>query len=183
MTNLKRREIFAEEIYACDIDIDDSIIPKILELPKTMQSISKSNEGGWQCDLQKPNSIDFLAPLIKSCRENSLPLFEEYGILDTNTFNYWININYNGNYNVKHKHQGFMSGCVYIDVPENSGNLILHKQNIFTGIMKYLTKHTVPTCEIKPTKGLMVIFPSYLEHEVTPNCSSSPRISIAFNFS
>ena len=34
---------------------------------------------------------------------------------------------------------------------------------------------------IKPEDGLLVLFPSYLEHSVNPNLSNSKRIVISFN--
>ena len=36
---------------------------------------------------------------------------------------------------------------------------------------------------IKPEEGLLVLFPSYLEHSVNPNQSNEKRIVISFNLS
>ncbi len=182
MNNLESLTLFGETIYAAKLDIDESIIPKILKLPDTTKTEHKSNEGGWQSPLLKTESIDYLKPLIQSCRVISEPLFDEYGIENCDAFTYWININYPGNYNVRHRHEGFMSGCVYIKVPENSGDLLLHRHSLFNAKYKHLTKHTYPTHDIKPETGLLLLFPMYLDHEVTVNNSNDTRISIAFNF-
>ena len=40
-----------------------------------------------------------------------------------------------------------------------------------------------PTESIKPEAGMLWLFPSWLEHEVTPNNSTETRISISFNIS
>ena len=37
------------------------------------------------------------------------------------------------------------------------------------------------SASINPQEGLLVLFPSYIEHFVEPNQSSEDRISISFN--
>ena len=36
---------------------------------------------------------------------------------------------------------------------------------------------------VKPEPGMLVLFPSYLEHSVNPNLSDHERIVISFNIS
>jgi len=82
---------------------------------------------------------------------------------------FWLNIMQPGEQTTLHCHDDFdevISGVYYINVPENSGNLVLKTD-----------RHT----EIKPAEGMMVLFSPALEHYVTENKSSQVRLSIGFN--
>ena len=107
--------------------------------------------------------------------------------------NAWINISRKGSRNVNHCHPGSIySGVVYIQFPEDSGNLIFHRDNMFKysqgpetcGGFKDVAPLYAETYKVaKPEEGRVYIFPSYLEHSVEENTTDDTRISIAFNFS
>ena len=59
----------------------------------------------------------------------------------------------------------------YINVPENSGNIIFRK-NDGNKYEKWF---------VKPKDGMMILFPSKLEHCVEKNKSCDTRISLSFN--
>jgi len=50
--------------------------------------------------------------------------------------------------------------------------------NSYSNRTNYLTYNKV---EYKPQQGDLLIFPTWLEHEVETNFSDEPRISLAFN--
>ena len=88
----------------------------------------------------------------------------------------WLNINGKGDYNLVHEHtDADYSGVVYIKVPPQSGNLIFHNPML----TKYLMNHRVH--QLEPKDGMVILFPNWLPHEVSPNDSDEERISIAFN--
>lgn len=83
---------------------------------------------------------------------------------------WWINIMQPGNVTYPHTHDDddeLLSGVYYIDVPANSGNLVLLRG-----------KHRI---EIIPRAASYVFFAPDLLHEVTRNESPRPRISVGFN--
>ena len=86
----------------------------------------------------------------------------------------WGVVLQSGGYQKKHTHtDSFLSGVIYLSVPPRSGNKIKNAGALlFTG--------TNPLY-IKPEKGLVVLFPSYLPHETIPYQSNAKRICIAFN--
>ena len=70
-----------------------------------------------------------------------------------------------------HRHDDdddLLSGVYYVDVPENSGYLVLHQG----------THQDV----IQPEAGLFIFFAPDVVHEVTENLSHANRISIGMNF-
>lgn len=98
----------------------------------------------------------------------------------------WANRNGPGDYNTSHIHpNSFLSGCYYIKVPENGGNIEftdpIGERAMFTYPIRdevtYLPRRLSYRCH----EGLMVLFPSWLTHGVQPNRSQEMRMSIAFN--
>ena len=77
--------------------------------------------------------------------------------------NFWVMEYEKGNYTVKHNHwPATLSGIYYIDVEENSSPIIF--ENNFV---------------IKPKNGMLLLFPSIVNHEVPP--TKGKRIVASFN--
>lgn len=89
---------------------------------------------------------------------------------------YWFNYMPPGATTTLHTHDDddeLLSCVYYINVPENSGNLIIYDD----------TDKTSPNkIEIKSRTGDFIFFKPNIRHEVTRNNSSEFRLSIAFNF-
>jgi len=95
----------------------------------------------------------------------------------------WANINYKGDINWPHKHQGDLAGVVYLDTHDNCGNLMLDSFNYnqHCKISSYLfNKEKV---SITPKNNKIVLFDSSCMHYVTRNLSDKIRISMSFNIS
>jgi uncharacterized protein (TIGR02466 family) len=163
-------------------NVDLSLSDKILEFKKTNPSVSKSNEGGWQSEVFNWDQHEWLTPLMSQIKEEIEPLFQEYGSTNTGLFKYWINVNEPTNSNARHRHSGcILSGVVYLKVPENSGNIIFYRENLYYGILHTINENNRPIMQLTPIENGLLMFPAFLEHEVTPNLSNKTRISIAFN--
>jgi hypothetical protein len=83
---------------------------------------------------------------------------------------WWLNIMQPGDITFPHTHDAgdeLLSGVYYIDVPTDSGQLVLSQ-----GAQRL---------EIKPRAGRFVFFAPDVMHEVTRNESGCPRISVGFN--
>ncbi len=83
---------------------------------------------------------------------------------------WWLNIMQPGDITFPHTHDAgdeLLSGVYYIDVPSDSGKLVL-------------TQGT-QRLEIDPCAGRFVFFTPDVMHEVTRNESGRPRISVGFN--
>ncbi len=84
----------------------------------------------------------------------------------------WFNAMGPGHRTTLHSHDEddeLLSGVYYVEVPENSGNLIIHTPG--------------EIIEHPPQVGQWVFFTPQTPHEVTENKSTATRLSIAFNFS
>jgi uncharacterized protein (TIGR02466 family) len=178
---------FQVPIWFTDIDIDlTKIKNKCLDLMNSgFENVVLSNRGGWQSRSICLNEFEEFNDLNICIEENLLKISEHIDPkFKSKIDNSWININYKNNYNARHHHyQCALSGCFYIDVPENSGNIYFMRG----GLQSHYPFHSFNSqlfheyVEYKPSNGRLLIFPAWLEHEVGPNNSDDPRISIAFN--
>ncbi len=80
-----------------------------------------------------------------------------------------------------------ISGTFYLQVPRGSGSLKLEdpRSGLLMGSppkKANAKKAHQPIFEIKPKEGHVVLFESWLRHEVPANTSEEPRVSISFNY-
>jgi len=103
----------------------------------------------------------------------------------------WINISPPGAYQEIHHHTAppnsetnfypLFSGVFYVDVKENSGDLVL-KSPVSQDLSNIpLTPKHKNKFNITPNNQNIILFPSFLEHLVSQNQSNQDRISISFN--
>ena len=151
----------------------------------------KSNRLGWQSnDIETDEELSNLISKINNCLtqvQKFCNLKPKHEIVVSNL---WVNINKKHSYNLNHIHTGsFFSGCFYIKVPEESGRInfenpskthqiFTNNFNLYTDNLNEFTAHHW-TYDPKP--NLLLLFPSWIEHNVDQNLSNEDRISFAFN--
>ena len=82
-----------------------------------------------------------------------------------------------------------LAGVLWIKVPENSGAISFHSPYAFTCYEEMESYkedfkeelNYYHTYTFIPKEGLLVLFPSHLEHSVAINKSNEDRISASFN--
>jgi uncharacterized protein (TIGR02466 family) len=75
-----------------------------------------------------------------------------------------------------------LSGVYYLNVPRDSGEIVFRDPRPGANHAPYrLFKDDGDSEAFMPTEGLVILFPSYLEHFVLPNRSDGDRISMSFN--
>ena len=95
------------------------------------------------------------------------------------------NINQQNDYNLIHNHGGryHLSGTYYVRVPENSGRLVFRDprpgQLLNNFMMERFDGNEIYHKNIH--EGLLMIWPSYVDHFVEPNQTYNERISISFD--
>jgi uncharacterized protein (TIGR02466 family) len=102
----------------------------------------------------------------------------------------WLQFNQPQSYFVRHDHYGaLVSGVLYLEVPENSGDIIFHNpiearrvsNTFFERVKKEENPYNFSHVKYTPVVGEMLIFESWLQHTVAQNLSTSNRISVSFN--
>ena len=160
------------------------------EKKKDPKGAKKSNLGGWQSnDIRSSSNNIITEELFKSI----INYFHNNEILIKDSRlkfnNIWININGEGDSNIKHKHPGAdLSGVFWIK-SSNSGMLYFESPYSFIDYKSLLTlnpkiKHELAVWELMkypPTEGKICIFPAFLDHWVGKNESKEDRISVSFN--
>tara|TARA_Y100000389_G_scaffold185061_1_gene204071 strand:- start:850 stop:1467 length:618 start_codon:yes stop_codon:yes gene_type:complete len=90
-----------------------------------------------------------------------------------------------------HSHgSSLLSGVYYLKTNEGSGNLVFHKNPIYTNTFhqsirfEYDENNNLNTGQyaMNVEDGKVILFPSHLEHSVDENKSNEERYSLAFNF-
>jgi len=144
------------------------------------KSVRKSNRGGWQSDSYEPKGE--FKPLVKEITEfcRHLPL----NIKQISIPQLWVNVNKRGDWNIIHQHGAYhLSGTYYVKVPKDSGRIVFRDprpaaiSNVF--INTKFDKGEFKNVNIM--EGLLMIWPSYLDHFVEPSQTDEERISISFD--
>lgn len=98
----------------------------------------------------------------------------------------WINVMPSGAQHTSHLHPlSVISGTVYLQVPKNSSAIkfedpkLSHLMNAPSQKLKARYPRFI---ELYPQAGDVILFESWLRHEVPRNSSTDPRISVSFNY-
>ena len=172
----------------------------IKERQNQIEGVGLSNRGGWQSrdDLFSwgGESITALYGWIERCiyqihytyrQEAFMQLLNKNGGRLGHRLLGWANVNKKGDWNSTHNHPNcHWSGCYYVQVPQPSGRIALldPRPNInmlSTGNDMIDLFQQAPQ-EVDVTEGLIIIFPSWMQHMVTAHANQQERISIAFNW-
>jgi len=100
----------------------------------------------------------------------------------------WVNVMPRGTVHSLHLHPlATISGTYYVHTPRGSAGLKLEDPRLDRYMAAPPLKPQVSTTRqrwivIPAQAGTLVLFESWLRHEVPPNPAASPRISISFNY-
>lgn len=110
-----------------------------------------------------------------------------YGQVRITPANCWANVSPKFASNKIHDHANcLLSGVYYLQTPKNCGNLMFYDprsaRTFYKPLVKEFTPFTADAIAYEPQAGLLLIFPSWLNHGVEPNLSEIDRVSISFNY-
>ncbi|HEU4877558.1 MAG TPA: TIGR02466 family protein [Sphingomicrobium sp.] len=100
----------------------------------------------------------------------------------------WVNLLKAGGHHTSHLHpHSILSGTLYVDVPEGSGSIRFEDPR--SGLMMAAPPRRAdardelqPFATVVPRRGLLLLWESWLRHEVLPGTAKADRLSISFNF-
>jgi len=168
--------------------LNDRLREIILDVESRDPGVSASNVGAWhsRADLHEwdhPEVATLMAAIYAAGREMTAAALPPGAAGTVRVRLYggcWANVLRDGGYNRIHNHPGAVwSGCYYVATgraaPEPTQNGWIEFQDPRPGNL-HGGKEAV-----KPEAGVLLMFPSWLNHFVNPFRGEGERISIAFN--
>jgi uncharacterized protein (TIGR02466 family) len=101
----------------------------------------------------------------------------------------WVNILKPGGAHSGHIHpHSIISGTIYVEVPKGAGGIRFEDPRLPLMMAAPLRLPDAPEerqafVTVAPEPGMILMWESWLRHEVEPNSARSERISISFNYS
>jgi uncharacterized protein (TIGR02466 family) len=145
----------------------------------------RTNRNGWNSKEMDVLERPVWAPLRQAIHAACAMALGEMGRSgETFELQSWVNLHDRGGFNFLHMHErALLSGSFYLQVPSGSGALTFRDPR--PGVLHGIVKGSVPNghadVHLRPSAGLVVLFPCWMEHYVEPHESDEPRICIAFN--
>lgn len=169
--------------------IDADILTAMDTYERELPNVTRSNVGGWHSpsDLHKrPELAEIRGIIGRTCVGCAKRLAFDFTRFDLVFQEMWINRNGPRDYNRAHVHpNAILSGTYYAKVPEGAGNIEFYdpiRERIMSVYpVKERTKMNSQALQYRAAAGLLIVFPSWLQHAVEPNLSEESRVSIAFN--
>jgi len=187
--------LFPSIVWYADIlgaeDMNRELIARIADLRTQVPSVKKSNEQGWHSPTDMHKREEF-APLCACIEAMAGTVSKSMKMPDNRRFSidtFWVNINPKHAYNALHDHpKTSLSGVYYVQADDRSGRLRFRDPRAAKRMDPWPVAKDEASdlrhwdrVNYKPIPGRMILFPSWLEHDVEPNLSDQERISIAFN--
>jgi uncharacterized protein (TIGR02466 family) len=93
----------------------------------------------------------------------------------------WVNLLKSGGHHSGHIHpHSIISGTLYVEVPAGSGAIRFEDPRL--PLMMAAPRRPDTFVTIEPRGGLLLLWESWLRHEVLPGTGRGERLSISFNF-
>ena len=100
----------------------------------------------------------------------------------------WVNVLKPGAAHSGHIHpRSALSGTLYVSLPRGAGAIRFEDPRLPLMMAAPQRRADLPDAErafvtVAPTPGTVLLWESWLRHEVAPNAAKAPRISISFNY-
>ena len=186
--------LFPTPVWTIQLDNYKSVNEQMFSYIKDKQKndkigVSKSNVKGWHStdfdlnDKDPQTFISFILPAIEKVMTD-MNWDKEKQIAKIN--NMWAIVNTGGSANLRHQHgNSTISGAYYVRAPMNSGDIVFYDPRPAPVYSHPNTTNpnflNAQVNGVSPKEGALVLFPSFLDHSVNENISSSERIVISFN--
>tara|TARA_B100001094_G_C17766086_1_gene592736 strand:+ start:69 stop:656 length:588 start_codon:yes stop_codon:yes gene_type:complete len=158
---------------------------------KDPEGVFKSNFKGWHSknfDMKDEEPQNFIEKIKTNINTAINDMGWDLQTQEVKISNMWAIINTKGSLNQKHHHSNSdLSAAYYVSAEENCGDIIFYDPRPAKVYKHPIAKEAnilnATINSISPEQGMLILFPSYLEHSVDPNLSEHKRIVISFNLS
>ena len=184
----KVHDLFKCPVYETQINLNIKLINDYCQrLNRSVKGVTKSNRGGWQ----SPPIDSIEIPILSKEIGKHAALFKKELSLKNSLkiCNMWVNINNYKDFNIQHTHPTcLLSGVYYVKSPLDSGSLnffhpadSLMQSDWFKFEREDYNKYNSPNWHFEPKENMLILFPAWLEHSVSPNLNKKERVCISFN--
>ena len=175
---IQLRSGFRQRVTSKILQVINQINPDLAKIPPG---------GSWQSG-QDLHYREQLVDLI-SCIRNTAQTVLQFLKVGDNAIEItacWANINASEASHAIHSHpNNFLSGIYYVRTHPGANSVNFHDPRPQTGIIRppvtELTSQNTDQVVVTVKDGMLLMFPSFLAHSVSPNESDKLRISISFN--
>lgn len=163
----------------------------ILEEERKTPSMVKSNQGGWQSPTE---FFGWGGPAVETLERYARQAVEaataRLKVQPTLRIEYhlssWAAVNRRGHYNLTHVHpMATWSGVYYVDPgdepADGPGAALEFAHPIVASVMTFFPGLLPSARIVRPEAGMIILFPSYLQHSVRMYHGDRPRICVPFN--
>ena len=156
---------------------------------KDRSGINRSNLLGWHSkdfdlELEQPRFfVNSISPQLNSVLTDMGWDIKKQEVKITGM---WAVINKKNSSNAMHIHSNnYISAAYYVKAPINCGDIVFYDPR-FAATYRYpkiskTNKLNSNIVSFQPKEGMLVLFPSYLQHSVNVNKTDEERIVISFN--
>lgn len=186
--------MFSTPVFWCvlkDVDaLNAELRDLILEQERASTSMVKSNQGGWQSPSEffrwEGAAVATLARYARRAVEVATSRIIPQNLRMEFHLSSWAAVNRKGHYNTTHVHpMATWSGVYYVDPgdesPDSAGGLLEFDHPIMASVMTFFPGVLPSARLVRPEAGMMILFPSYLQHSVRMYTGERPRICVPFN--
>lgn len=193
-------ELFVTQVYQAKLKTDLKDLKKeIFQIQKADVNGQKWSEKNYIGGYTSYGSWDQLHRL-SSCFEALETKINPHVLRFAKSLNYeikksslrlnsiWVNVMPEGALHTAHIHpQSVISGTFYVDVPPGASALKFEDPRLgffmnSPSVSPHAKKTNLRFFSVKPKAGDIVLFESWLKHEVPVNQSKKPRLSVSFNY-
>ncbi len=187
---LKSHDLFPTRIWQAHLDALEPFMQRWVEAVLAMRAAHPQPAGrtvrqGWNSEAMNVLEQAEFAPLRDAVRAACSAVLREMGQAERAFYlQSWINLHDRGGFNFLHMHEGsLLSGSFYLQVPPGSGQFVFRdpRPGVIHGYVKGAVPNGHADVHLRPSDGLLVLFPCWMEHYVEPHDSDEPRITLAFN--
>jgi len=188
------RELFVTKLYEAELG-DEALLS---ELAHSIRTLSRDDEAGgrWSKehrysgytsyaslnDLPKRDPV--FAELAKLLTRHAAQFAHQSGLdlarkprLDS----LWVNLLKSGGHHSGHIHpHSILSGTLYVEVAQRSGAIRFEDPRL--PLMMSAPPRPDTFLTVEPRPGLLLLWESWLRHEVLPGTGRGERLSVSFNF-
>ena len=193
--------LFVTQLYSVDVGDDEFLST----LKRSILQLSSEDRAGrrWSRDhgyagytsynslADLPRRDPAFADLAKLLRRHAATFAEQCGFaLDRKPRldSLWVNVLRADGHHSAHIHpHSIISGTLYVDVPNGSGAIRFEDPRLPMMMAAPVRRPDAPRAlqpfvSVEPRPGLLLLWESWLRHEVLPGAGKGQRLSISFNF-